>query len=141
MPVDRRRESQRVELLTWPRTHHNERGAEVSAEDPFELLHRLVGDAVEDAVNRAAETVATAARVDHPYTDRSGALTASIEALPAVRTDGGAIGGVVAGEHYASFVEAQGYPFLGPALSASEARIEHDTEDVLEVALRRGAGD
>ena len=93
--------------------------------EALDALDAAVGDAIEDAVARAAEVIAHAARADHAYTDRSGDLTGSIEALPAVRTEDGARGGVVAGMDYASHVEAKGFAFLEPALR-SAARLEHE---------------
>lgn len=91
-----------------------------------------------EGVTAAAETVAHAARADHAYADRTGALTASIEALPAERTERGAQGGVLAAEDYASRVEARGFAFLGPAFERSRDRIDHDLEDALDRAVRRG---
>lgn len=94
-------------------------------------------DALEDAVTRAGEVVAFAARADHPYTDRTGDLTGSIEGLPAVRTANGAQGGVVAGMDYASYVEGRGYAFLEPALMSQQGRIDHELADALSRAAAR----
>lgn len=105
----------------------------------FDAIDAAVGDAIEDAVNRAAGVIAHAAAADHPYTDRTGNLTGSIEALPAVRTAEGARGGVLAGMDYASHVEARGYAFLEPAAQRSEGRLAHDLDDALEAAIRRAA--
>lgn len=108
-------------------------------EAAFDALDEAVGDAIEDAVNRAAGVIAHAAAAEHPYTDRTGDLTGSIEALPAVRTAEGARGGVLAGMNYASHVEARGYAFLEPAAQRSEGRLDHDLHDALETAVRRAA--
>lgn len=112
----------------------------VGGEDAFDALDDAIGDAIEDAVNRAAGVIAFGARADHPYTDRTGDLSGSIEALPAVRTAEGARGGVLAGMEYASHVEAKGYAFLEPAARRSEGRIDHELNDALEQAVRRGRG-
>jgi len=106
----------------------------------LDALEGSVLDAIEDAVNRAGDVVAHDARADHPYQDRTGDLTASIEALPAVRTADGARGGVLAGEDYASFVEARGFAFLAPAAERSGGRVELELDRALEDAVRRGSG-
>ncbi len=110
------------------------------ADAALDALDAAVVDAIEAAVARGAEVVAFAARAEHPYTDRTGNLTESIEALPAVRTADGAVGGVVAGASYAEFVERRPeYAFLGPAARRSEDRLAHELDDALEEAVRRGA--
>jgi hypothetical protein len=108
-------------------------------EAALDALDEAVGDAIEDAVNRAAGVIAHAAAAEHAYTDRTGDLTGSIEALPTVRTAEGARGGVLAGMNYASHVEARGYAFLEPAAQRSEGRLDHDLHDALETAVRRAA--
>lgn len=108
-------------------------------EAALDALDAAVGDAIVDAVARGAEVIAHAARADHPYQDRTGDLSASIEALPAVPTADGAVGGVLAGEDYASFVEAKGFAFLEPAARRSEARLEFELDRALLDAVRRGA--
>lgn len=108
-------------------------------DDAFDAMDAALGDAIEDAVNRGAGVIAHAARADHPYTDRTGDLSGSIEALPAVRTDDGARGGVLAGMDYASHVEAKGYAFLEPAAQRSEGRLDEELDRALEDAIRRGA--
>lgn len=107
-------------------------------------LEVVVGDELAAALTRGAEAVAFTAKADHPYTDRTGNLTASIEALPAVGSlrDGTLAASVVAGMGYASFVE-QGtahsapYPYLEPALDANEGRIEEEAERGLAQAVDR----
>lgn len=83
------------------------------------------------AVERCATQVAGYARAEHPYTDRTGALTASLEPLPATGSllDGTLEGAVVAGREYASYIEegttrARPYPYLEPAARASEPVFE-----------------
>jgi hypothetical protein len=110
----------------------------IGGDDALDALDEALGDAIEDSVGRASEVIAHAARADHPYTDRSGDLTGSIEALPVVRTEDGARGGVLAGMTYASHVEAKGYAFLDPAAQRSEGRIDQALDDALEAAVRRG---
>lgn len=104
-------------------------------EEDVARIGNAVMDGVETAVQRASEVVAHAARADHPYTDRTGALSASIEALPAVRVGEVVRGGVLAGAEYAEHVE-RSHPFLAPALDASLARIEQETDQVLHEAIR-----
>lgn len=108
-------------------------------EAAFDALDRAVDEAVVDAVARGAELIAQAARAEHPYTDRSGDLTASVAPLPAVPTADGAAGGVVASMPYASFVEAKGFAFLEPAARRSEGRLDDLLDRSLEDAVRRGA--
>lgn len=103
----------------------------------FDALEHAARDALVDAVDRAAEVVAFDARAEHPYTDRTGQLTESIEALPAHATVMGAEGGVIASMPYASYVEARGFEFLSPAFQRSHDRIEHEMYDALERAVDR----
>ncbi len=92
-----------------------------------------------------AQGAAQHARAEHPYTDRTGNLTASIEALPA-RTVGGRVeGGVVAGMDYASYVDegtsrARPYPYLQPAAQATESYAEEIAERGLRAAVTRADG-
>lgn len=94
---------------------------------------REIASALEEVVEEQASRIATEARASHPYTDRTGNLTASIEALPA---QGSARGGdlraaVVAGEEYASYVDQGRFAFLLPAAE----RVEGDLVDAAERAL------
>lgn len=93
-------------------------------------VERAVDGAIEESVANAAEVITFAARADHPYTDRTEQLTQSIEALPAVRSGELVHGGVIAGMPYAQYVE-RSHPYLEPAAARSEARIDHDTEEIL----------
>lgn len=106
--------------------------------DVFDDMETAVDAALLASVHDAAETIATEARNDHPYTDRTDTLAESIEALPAVASgEGRVVGGVAAGAPYASFLERrQEFAFLQPAADRSEPRVEHD----LDTNLRRGIG-
>ena len=111
--------------------------------DVFDDMETAVDAALLASVHDAAETIATEARndhpyTDHPYTDRTDTLAESIEALPAVASgEGRVVGGVAAGAPYASFLERrQEFAFLQPAADRSEPRVEHD----LDTNLRRGIG-
>lgn len=101
--------------------------AELQGLDAFDQLADALDEELVAVVERTAETAASIARADHPYTDRTGALTASLEALPATAQGSIARGGVAAGTDYAEHVERRpGFAFLGPALDAAEAFAEED---------------
>lgn len=113
------------------------RGVELTGFEAFERsLSEQLSSVLEAAVTRGAEIVAFAARAEHPYTDRTGRLTASIEALPAVATGDLARGGVLAGMDYASFVEAS-HAYLAPAAQRVEGRVEHELDNILAAAIQR----
>lgn len=99
-------------------------------------LSDMLSSALEAAVARGAEIIAFNAKAEHPYTDRTGRLTASIEALPATVTGATAQAGVLAGMDYASFVEAS-HAYLAPAAQRTEGRIEHELDIILTAALQR----
>lgn len=105
--------------------------------DVFDALDAAVRETLRGSVADAAETIATEARNDHPYTDRSRALTESIEALPAVEApDGRVVGGVAAGAEHASYLEGRAeYAFLQPAADRSAPRIEHDLDTRLRAEI------
>lgn len=107
--------------------------------DAFDALADAMDAELVGIVERTAETAASIARADHPYTDRTNRLTQSIEALPAVRApDGVARGGVAAGEDYAEHVEKKpGYAYLEPALEASRPFAEEDLAATAVQAARR----
>ena len=111
-------------------------------DEAFDALTRALEPGVREGLERIAEAVAVAAATEHPYTDRTGNLTASIEATPATGTlaDGTLTATVVAGEEYASYVdERPEYAFLKPA----RRRIEQAGEAAraLDAALDRAAHD
>lgn len=90
-------------------------------------------------VEQWAQGVAQYARAEHPYTDRTGNLTASIEALPARYVGEHVEGGVVAGMDYASYVNegtsrARAYPYMDPAARATEPYVEEIAERGLRTA-------
>jgi methylmalonyl-CoA mutase cobalamin-binding subunit len=105
--------------------------------DAFETrMNEAIDDALQAAVERGADVIAYAAKADHPYQDRTGDLTGSIEALPAIRAAEGVRGGVLAGMDYAAYVDAR-MPFLDPAARRSEDRIEHELDQLIHDAMRR----
>jgi len=94
---------------------------------------REVGEALGEVAEEHAARVAAEARASHPYTDRTGNLTASIEALPAQGSvrGGDLTASVVAGEDYASYVDRGRFAFLVPAAE----RVERELADAAERAL------
>lgn len=108
--------------------------------DAIRALEEAVEDAVRDAVREHAARIADAAKGDHPYTDRTGDLTASIRAY-APRALGTAIRSeVVADMPYADYVERRRpFAYLGPASDRVEPYFEFDTEARMTAAAR-GAG-
>lgn len=101
-------------------------------------LEREVNASLPPVVERAAQDIALRAKSMHPYTDRTGNLTRSIEPLPAVSAPDGMVrGGVVAGEEYASYVEAAGYEFMEPAAREVEPTMEVDAARTLADAAAR----
>jgi len=107
-------------------------------------LGEAVNEGTEAAVERHGDRVAGAARADHPYTDRTGDLTASLEGLPAMGSalDGTLQGGTVAGTEYASYVEegterSRAYPYLEPAATLTEPAFEQDADAQLQASLAR----
>lgn len=104
--------------------------------DVFEELEAAVDEAALASVAEASKTIAYAAKTDHPYTDRTRALSESIEALPAIAGPEGVVGGVVAGAEHASYLEGRPeFAFLQPAADRSTDRIEHDMEQALRAKL------
>lgn len=100
---------------------------------------REIGEALEEVVEDHAARVAAEARADHPYTDRTGNLTASIEALPA---QGSVRGGdlratVVAGEEYASYVDSGRFRYLLPAAERVEGELADAADRALAAATTR----
>lgn len=108
-------------------------------EEALQELEDEVMEALPGIVTQWAQGAAQHARAEHPYTDRTGDLTASIEALPA-RTMGDRVeGGVVAGMDYASFVDegtsrARPYPYMEPAAAATQDYAEEVAERGLRTA-------
>lgn len=104
----------------------------------LEDLEAALLDGVEAGVRRAAETIAFAAKADHPYTDRTTTLTNSIEAVEPTRSGSEVRGAVVAEAPYASYLEARAeYAFLATAAAREEARIEHDMDAAVAERLPR----
>lgn len=107
-------------------------------------LSAALDDELPTAMDNTAEAVAATARAEHPYTDRTGDLTASIQALPA---QGSAMGGtlhglVMAGTEYASFVEkgtsrSAPYPYLEPAAAAMDPRLGQEGQLALQRVVAR----
>lgn len=95
--------------------------------------------AFERAVLRSAEAVAYTARVDHPYTNRTGALETATYAdrVSGAFTSDTLHCAVIAGVPYASYVEGRGYAFLEPALQMNEGRVEQEYFDAVEAAVVR----
>lgn len=93
--------------------------------------------AYRDSLSAGAEIIAGIARRDHPYTDRTGDLTASIESIapPAA----GFSAAVVAGEDYASFLEERGFAFLEPAARTADPYMENDLDNRLRTAIGHAA--
>lgn len=101
-------------------------------------LEAALLEGIEDGVRRAAETIAFAARAEHPYTDRTTTLTNSIEAVEPTRSGDEVRGAVVAEAPYASYLEARPeYAFLGPVAEREAARIEHDMDAAVVGRLSR----
>lgn len=96
-------------------------------------------DTVEQAVQRSADAVASTARTDHPYINRTGALETSTYAdrLSGVFGSDTLHCAVIAGVPYASYVEDRGYAFLEPALRMNEARIDQEFFGAVEAAVAR----
>lgn len=107
----------------------------LSMGDAFDDLEAAVDAALLASVRDAADVIAFEAKASHPYTDRTRDLTTSIEALPAVAGPEGVVGGVIAGEEHASYLERRSeFAFLKPAADRSDARIEHDMDTNLRTA-------
>ena len=101
---------------------------------------REIAEELERVAEGHARRVAAEAQASHPYTDRTGDLTASIEALPAQgdALDGTLSASVVAGMDYAGYVEAAGFAFLEPAAERTESALVADAEAALARATRTG---
>lgn len=100
-------------------------------------FERRTVDALENAVVRASEITAEAARDAHAYTDRTFALTSSTRALDPLTTGDQVLGGVIADTDYAEHVE-RSHPFLNPAFERSRARIDAEVERVVDLTMRGG---
>ena len=102
-------------------------------------IEREINGALEATVEQHVERVAAEARANHPYTDRTNALTASIEALPASGSaiDGTLRGFVVAGAEHAEYLERNPrFAFLEPAARRLEADLERAASASIERATR-----
>jgi hypothetical protein len=93
-------------------------------------IARGMNRGVERGVTEAIE----AARQSHPYTDRTGALTASLrgylERSAAPRGGGQAVGVMTAGARYASYVEAGTGPHVIEAKNRTALHFEMGGEEV-----------
>lgn len=92
----------------------------VTLEDALDAMQARAEAALPDAMHEAAETVAADARAEHPYTDRTGTLTASIAAGVVHVDEEHVVAEVMAEADYASHVadggiHHEGRPFLEPA--------------------------
>lgn len=112
--------------------------------ESLRALPDALDDTLESAVRVSAQLVAERSRAEHPYTDRTGALTRRTRAhAPRGRfTRGDLRGEIVADTLYASYVErgtsrSRPYPYLGPALEFCRPEIEHRIDNAVEIALRR----
>jgi len=108
-------------------------------EEALQALEDECAEALPGVVEQWAQGAARHARAEHPYTDRTGNLTASIEALPARYVGEHVEGGVVAGMDYASYVDegttrARAYPYMEPARVATEPYVEEIAERALRTA-------
>lgn len=123
----------------------------VGVEKCLDELAAALSDEVTTAVDVVGQDAALDAARNHNddspgrerYCNRTGDLTASIEALAPMGdlVETGITGGVVAGMEYASYVEegtdrARAFPYLSPAQIATEPRLQ----DQGERALDRAAG-
>jgi hypothetical protein len=112
--------------------------ARLTGWDPqLRALEQALDEQVEQALHLLMFHVAEEAQARHPYQDRSGDLTGSIQVLdPTGRFwDGTLEGGVEASMEYASFVEEHVGPILDPIWEASEAK----ADELLDEALERAA--
>lgn len=108
-------------------------------EEALQELESETLSALPGVVETWAQGAAQHARAEHPYTDRTGDLTASIQALPARRVGDRVEGGVVAGMSYASYVDegtdrSRPYPYMQPAAEATEPYVEEIAERGLRAA-------
>lgn len=115
----------------------------------FEGIEEALAGLCEEAIDSArvavalhASRVAEGARSTHPYTDRTGNLTESIEALDTNREGDFVRGYVVAGMDYASFVEEgtsrmHARPYLSSAAERLDATLGQTAEEELEGAADR----
>lgn len=109
-------------------------------EEALQKLEDETLEALPGVIDGWSAGVAASARADHPYTDRTGSLTGSIEALPARDVGGRVEGGVVAGMSYASYVEngterSRPYPYLAPAARDTEPYAEEIAERGMRAAI------
>lgn len=111
-------------------------------EEALDALCEEAIDSARVAVALHASRVAEEARSTHPYTDRTGDLTDSIEALDTNREGDFVRGYVVAGMGYASYVEEgtsrnRPYPYLRPAAERLDGALSEAADAELEGAAER----
>lgn len=89
------------------------------------------------AVFHGAVLIQNEAKSNHPYTDRTQALTNSIQAQPPEVKGTSIIGETIAGQEYAGHVEfgsrnSRPYPFLFPAMEKMSTVIQKGVGDVIK---------
>jgi len=103
---------------------------------------RQAGDVIEKAVFNGCVMIQNEAKSNHPYTDRTGNLTNSIQAMKPKSRGSKIIGETVAGMEYATAVELgvksgdkgtrRPYPFMFPALEKISPRINREIKDLIK---------
>lgn len=101
---------------------------------------RAVMRALDEVVAAIARDAAERARASHPYTDRTGNLTASIGPRENFTRGDVVEGGVEAQMPYASFIEEgtttiDALPYLGPALTLAAESADAQLMDALDRAF------
>jgi len=107
--------------------------------DSADRLRHALDDQVFEAMRMISEDVAAEARQSHPYTNRTGDLEASTQAVDVNGTFslGTLVGGVSADTSYAEYVDGRPeFAFLEPAFQ----RVEPHVDQILESAILAAAG-
>lgn len=107
----------------------------------LDRLGDAMDQALSEAVRLAGNRIAESARQTHPYTNRTGNLQASTQAIePSGSFRAGTLeGGVEATEFYAEFVDAMpDYEFLRPAYLYEREEVDQIFQQALEYAARVG---
>ncbi len=105
--------------------------------DSLNRLGTALDDELEGALREAGEVVASAAKADHPYQDRTRDLTRTTRAYaPRGRFSRGTLRvEVVATQPYASFVARRKGDWLEDAFNRQRGRIENDIENAVRRAI------
>lgn len=100
-------------------------------------LEDQLDDELREAMREVGEVVASAAKADHPYQDRTGRLTRTTRAYaPRGRFGAGTLAvEVVATQEYASHVARRRGDWLEAAYRRSAPRVEHEVERALARAV------